>query len=472
MLQCCALRLREFAIVLRTIANSRNRMLCMFFFFLRAARARGNFFGYITTITITIILILVYLIINCRTLHHHRLSNSCVCFIYAIITMIITRVCDLSDNNTSTGRTHFYFLAKLKKDIISRINYLKLKLNFLLRNALSTTPTNSDRRTMDTESATWVEGEGSTSAMSDLKEIINACEIKIWPEVIQMVTANPGLAGAKDKYGKLPLHWILRYHAPLHVIQCLHQGYPAGVKLATKSGEWLPLHYAAWHHAPVAVMKFLWRQYPEAVTVKDKYGHLPKDYYKGFNDTIKSILNGKLEKQEMRVYAFLMVWERVYTLPAEIRAAKQQAAIADEHVQSIANDIDTGSGNIKHTLGRVAELRKVLTAAQCDADEKSTAYTALRSQQSETNKALASLPLDVIRHHIAEFIVQSSEIKISNNQIGQKAHPCENSFGKLVFSSVSLPELMGTPNHISQEGNLRQAFAHDIRSCWGLQQKI
>ena len=174
----------------------------------------------------------------------------------------------------------------------------------------------------------------------------------------------------------------------------------------------LPLHDAAYDQASLAVVTFLWRQYPEAVTVKGWRGSLPKDLYRihgGSDAVIQSIFDGTFNKAEKQsVYALLLVWERVYTLPAEIREAKRAAIAADERIQLIANDVGAGGGYIKHTLGPITRKlmrKKALAAAQREAEDKFTAYTAVQSQQSEGNKALAVLPLDVIRHHIAEFIM-------------------------------------------------------------------
>lgn len=97
-------------------------------------------------------------------------------------------------------------------------------------------------------------------------------------DVVEKMTGiAPVILRMKDNYGMLPLHVACRSGASLDVLIFIVKSYPESVTDADNNGR-LPLHHACDKGAPTEVFGLLLEAWPQSLDIKDCYGKTPLDY--------------------------------------------------------------------------------------------------------------------------------------------------------------------------------------------------
>lgn len=97
-------------------------------------------------------------------------------------------------------------------------------------------------------------------------------------EVVEKMTGiAPMILLMKDNYGMLPIHVACRSGASLEVLLFIVKSYPESVTDVDDNGR-IPLHHACDKGALPEVLKLLLEAWPQSLDVKDCYGKTPLDY--------------------------------------------------------------------------------------------------------------------------------------------------------------------------------------------------
>lgn len=95
-----------------------------------------------------------------------------------------------------------------------------------------------------------------------------------------IVEANPSIVREKDKFEKLPLHFICERSYPCNIIEVYKvlklfvDQYPCGIEMEDKNGN-IPLHIAIRNSAPTEVIKFLIEAFPRGASIRDSDNLFP-----------------------------------------------------------------------------------------------------------------------------------------------------------------------------------------------------
>jgi hypothetical protein len=97
-------------------------------------------------------------------------------------------------------------------------------------------------------------------------------------EIVEKMTGiAPMILLMKDNYGMLPLHVACRSGASLEVLLFIVKSYPESVTDVDDNGR-IPLHHACDKGALPEVLKLLLEAWPQSLDVKDCYEKTPLDY--------------------------------------------------------------------------------------------------------------------------------------------------------------------------------------------------
>lgn len=107
--------------------------------------------------------------------------------------------------------------------------------------------------------------------------------------VEKMIDIAPRVLCMKDNYGMLPLHVACRSGTSLDILQLFVKSYPESVHDVDNNGR-LPLHHACDKGAPPETFTLLRNAHPKSVEIKDCYGKTPLDY--ASTDAVMLLLDG------------------------------------------------------------------------------------------------------------------------------------------------------------------------------------